>query len=185
MAIWLHKIWPDWIGVTEHPILCMLMCVSRVTTNSWPTAAQPISASSALWSGFWSSCWEGRTCLCPPCTEWPSSATTRCTSYETCSWVWIKVLHRFPHLAPKWSFDSGPEIEIPNQVVVERCWETYFCLFKSNRLYLLLPNHLPGGTLPSDQHLHHLRAGTDWHALFWRDRLAKLIYKCRPRNVEL
>lgn len=54
---------------TELPNLCGFVFVFRVTTSWWPTAEQPTSASSVLLSGCWSSCWGGRTCPSPPCTE--------------------------------------------------------------------------------------------------------------------
>ena len=47
--------------------------------------------------------------------------------------------------------------------------------FALNRFYLLLPTHLPGGPFPPDQHLHHLPAGADRHALIWRNRLVKVL----------
>lgn len=52
-------------------------------------------------------------------------------------------------------------------------WLSFSC-DALNRVYLLLPNHLLGGPFPSNQHLHNLPAGADWHTPFWRHRLGKL-----------
>lgn len=93
---------------------------------------------------------------------------------------WRAALYTRPARGYVWIIShTGPTNSsvVSAKPVSDRCWETVLLFVKLNRLHLLLPAHLPGGTFPSDQHFHHLPAGADWHALFWRDRLVQVIHR--------